>query len=223
MVSINPLAQLIQPPPLDKPTFRWGFVTSVSPSIQITLDGDTAPLASRPSLLTPIALGDRIYAIIDNRRATVIGRVPVAEPIAPEPVYQSYTPSIWGTGSTTVSFGNSTVDAWYIEQPGGTVHFNCFIEIGSTFNSNSTGNWSLGLPVMPHQSYQVVDCHVTSSSVIGSPAEGVGNGKIEPNGLARVMRMYLKNNVGSTVTLSGNSGWVTGDDIIVSGTYRSAA
>ena len=57
-----------------KPELRWGVVTSIAP-LAIRLDGDTEPLAGTPaSNVTGLAAGDRVSVLIQNRRATIMGR-----------------------------------------------------------------------------------------------------------------------------------------------------
>lgn len=53
--------------------YRWGTVTAVSP-LQVRLDGDAVPLASRPdSLVDRLTVGQRVWCQIYRRRVLVLG------------------------------------------------------------------------------------------------------------------------------------------------------
>lgn len=53
--------------------YRWGTVTAVSP-LQVKLDGDAAPLASRPdTLVDRLTVGQRVWCQIYRRRVLVLG------------------------------------------------------------------------------------------------------------------------------------------------------
>ena len=71
----NPLNSLLRTPPPDGPHYRWGYVTSVSPTLQVVLDTETDPI-KRPSALVPLVPGDRVFVLMESLRATVLGRVP---------------------------------------------------------------------------------------------------------------------------------------------------
>ncbi|WP_052961587.1 MULTISPECIES: hypothetical protein [unclassified Leucobacter] len=53
---------------------RWGLVTQAVP-LRVQLDVDTAPLDGTPSsLVSGLAVGDRVLVAMQSRRATVLGR-----------------------------------------------------------------------------------------------------------------------------------------------------
>lgn len=56
------------------PRFRWGVVVSTDP-LRIQLDGDEEPLAGRPpTLVKGLAVNGRVMVLIQNQRATIVGK-----------------------------------------------------------------------------------------------------------------------------------------------------
>ena len=56
------------------PHFEWGTVASSSP-LTVQLDGDSEPMLGTPSrLVSNLFPGERVLVMIQNRRATVVGR-----------------------------------------------------------------------------------------------------------------------------------------------------
>lgn len=72
----NPLNLLLPPPPREGTQYRWGYVTDDTP-LQVTLDTETGPIY-KPSTLVPLEVGDRVFVLLESRRATVLGKVPDA-------------------------------------------------------------------------------------------------------------------------------------------------
>lgn len=70
----NPLNTLLRPPMPDGPHYRWGYVTSISPTLQVVLDTETDPI-QKPSTLVPLDVGDRVFVLMESLRATVLGKV----------------------------------------------------------------------------------------------------------------------------------------------------
>ncbi len=54
-------------------TFTWAEVTNTSP-LAIRFDVMTEDLDGIPSTLVPLANGDRVFVVIADRRATIIGK-----------------------------------------------------------------------------------------------------------------------------------------------------
>lgn len=69
----NPLDVLIPGPPQPVPTFHWATVTDDTP-LAIRLDGDDEPLAGPPSTLATVVTGDRVFVVVVERRATILGK-----------------------------------------------------------------------------------------------------------------------------------------------------
>lgn len=56
------------------PHAEWGVVTQASP-LRVRLDGDAEPLLGTPStLVSGLRVGDRVQAMIQNRKITILGR-----------------------------------------------------------------------------------------------------------------------------------------------------
>lgn len=69
------------------PHFEWGTVVAVAP-LSVQLDGDLEPLLGAPSKLAAgLIPGERVLVLLQNRRATVVGRGETSEwvPITPGP------------------------------------------------------------------------------------------------------------------------------------------
>lgn len=69
----NPLDALIPKPPEPVPTFHWATVTDNTP-LAIRFDRDDEPLAGPPSTLITVAIDDRVFVVIVERRATILGK-----------------------------------------------------------------------------------------------------------------------------------------------------
>ncbi|MGW9021256.1 hypothetical protein ACWGOE_07230 [Leucobacter chromiiresistens] len=69
------------------PHVEWGTVVSTAP-LTVQLDGDVDPLLGSPSKLAAgLMPGERVFVLLQNRRATIIGRGETSEwvPITPGP------------------------------------------------------------------------------------------------------------------------------------------
>lgn len=56
------------------PHAEWGVITQASP-LRVRLDGDAEPLLGTPStLVSGLRVGDRVQAMIQNRKVTILGR-----------------------------------------------------------------------------------------------------------------------------------------------------
>jgi len=114
-MSANPLAPLldaVRPRPVDVPAFRFGTVTGLSP-VRVRLDGDTAPVASSPVLLAPVATGDRVQVMIYRRQMTVTGVVNSGRVVTVQ-IDPAFTVSGWRVvahGSLVTVFGEFTKKA----------------------------------------------------------------------------------------------------------------
>ena len=161
-----------------------------------------------------------LYARIGDVNFPLAG-APVAAP--PPQEWLNWSPTL--VASPAVNMGNSDRIGRYSVSPDGTVSFTAIIIFGSTFSSNTSGNWSLTLPVAPNVSDGLewhVGLYVVSSSVLGGAGEGGGYGKIEDG---TVTRMFVRRN-DTTATnperLGGDSGFVAGNKLVVSGHYEKA-
>ncbi|MGB2791273.1 MAG: hypothetical protein WBC29_01850 [Candidatus Moraniibacteriota bacterium] len=68
---MNPLDVLIPSPPPPAPEYRWGVVTSVDPR-KVLLEGASTAL-SVASTLTSVHVGQRVFVLLIDRLATIIG------------------------------------------------------------------------------------------------------------------------------------------------------
>jgi hypothetical protein len=55
------------------PSFLWAVVQSVSP-LTIRFDKSTSDLAGEPSTIVAVAVGDRVFVVIADGRATILGK-----------------------------------------------------------------------------------------------------------------------------------------------------
>lgn len=63
-----------------KPELRWGRITAADP-LTLKLDADSDALHGTPAtVLDGLTSGDRVLTVIQNRKVTVIGKVPVKKP-----------------------------------------------------------------------------------------------------------------------------------------------
>ena len=74
----NPLLRMLPPPApragVQAPRFTWAVVTGTAP-LRIRIETDPDPLDATPSTIVGgINTGDRVFVLIANRRATVLGR-----------------------------------------------------------------------------------------------------------------------------------------------------
>lgn len=211
----NPLNTLLRTPRPDGPHYRWGYVTSVSPTLQVVLDTETDPI-QKPSTLVTLEVGDRVFVLMESLRATVLGKVP--EPPVPEPAWQSWTPVIKGT-TTDPTMGNSTLVGRYL-QVGKTVSLRLYLEIGSTFNPGAGVYMIPTLPVAPRTDYWQP---LLVSANLASPAVGDYAGVAKIEGSAGIVRIHVYRG-GTTVSLGavGADNFVTGNRLMISGTYEAA-
>lgn len=80
-----------------KPVFRWVTVANLSP-LQIQLDYTTAPLAAHPcSLIADLKVGDRVWAMLINKKIVILGRATMVGPPPRIPLDSSLT---WGAVAT---------------------------------------------------------------------------------------------------------------------------
>lgn len=73
----NPLAPLLEaagPRPVDAPSFRYATVTGTGP-LRVRLDGEDAAVASTPTTLVPVAVGDRVRVMLYHRQLEILGLV----------------------------------------------------------------------------------------------------------------------------------------------------
>lgn len=78
----NPLTRLIQTP-VEKDTWAWGTVTSLTP-ILVVLDGDTQPVTAPVESLVPVDVGSRVRIHIHQRRILIIGANTTSGASAPD-------------------------------------------------------------------------------------------------------------------------------------------
>lgn len=206
---INPLNTLLRTPAADGSHYRWGYVTSTSPTLQVVLDTETSPI-QKPSTLVPLEVGDRVFVLLESLRATVLGKV------SSSPVWSTYSPVLFSTG-TNPTMGNSTVSGRY-RVDGKTVHVVINIVFGSSFSEGS-GAYGITLPVPARADiWQVL--HV--SAVMSG--ERVGHAKIE--GSAGVPRIHILDDGGlktfSTTVSPSQINPASGHRLIFSGTYEAA-
>ena len=71
----NPLDILLPEPSPPVPVFQWATVLAGSP-LEIQFDGDSEPLKGPPSTLVTLVTGDRVFAVVVERRVTILGKVP---------------------------------------------------------------------------------------------------------------------------------------------------
>lgn len=221
--GLNPLDSLINPPVETVTDLQWGRVVTTTPILAVRLDRD-AHLGAVGDIVNPSKIvdglvpNDRVLVLIHENRATILGRGGSARSS-----WLSWTPTF--LGSVNPSMGNSTAIGRYRVSEDGTVTFTATFVIGSTFNANGSGNWSMTLPVPPNVSGGLmwhVGLYVVSPAVVVGHGEGMGYGKIEDS---TVTRMFVRRNdsaAASTSRVSGSAGWATGDKIVVSGTYEMA-
>lgn len=60
---------------LGRPVWRWAEVTDTTPTVQLTIDGDTAPVGAPPTVLAHVGtltVGDRVWAQISPGGAIVV-------------------------------------------------------------------------------------------------------------------------------------------------------
>lgn len=99
--------------PLDpeeqKSTWRWATVTSLGP-LRVRLDQTPDPLDSDPvNLVGPLAVGDRVWCQLVNRRIVVVGRGGGGGGVEPGPRRSLASYLTWGTVAnefTIRSIGN---------------------------------------------------------------------------------------------------------------------
>lgn len=208
---INPLNTLLRTPVTDGSHYRWGYVTSTSPTLQVVLDTETSPI-QKPSTLVPLEVGDRVFVLLESLRATVLGKVP-SSPVSP--VWSTYSPVLFATG-TNPTMGNSTVSGRY-RVDGKTVHVSIYIVFGSSFSAGS-GLYGVTLPVAPHttqmQALQV-------AGVMG----GDRNGQVKIEGSLGIIRIFMLDS-GVLRALGTNPPAnilpASGNRLIISGTYEAA-
>ena len=210
----NPLNSLLRPPPPDGPHYRWGYVTSVSPTLQVVLDTETDPI-ERPSALVPLEPGDRVFVLLESLRATVLGKV--TEPLAPEPEWQAWTPVIVGT-TTNPTMGNSTLVGRYL-RVGKTVSLRLYLQIGSTFSPGAGVYMIPTLPVAPRSDYWQP---LLAAAVLTTPNAGDFSGvtKIEGSGIFRI-HLYM-GGTGGALSAIGATTFATGNRLMISGSYEAA-
>lgn len=210
---INPLNTLLRPPVAEGSHYRWGYVTSTSPTLQVVLDTETSPI-QKPSTLVPLEVGDRVFVLLESRRATVLGKVPTLQ------TWQSWTPVIIGT-TTNPTMGNSTVVGRYF-QVGKMVTLNIYIQFGSTFNPGAGAYTIPTLPVAPRTDYwQNLQMACSSMSPAG---DLTGYAKIEGSlGIARI-HVYTGGTSVSLVALTASGGFApaSGGRLLINGTYEAA-
>lgn len=67
------LVTLAAPQGQGRAWFRWGTVTAVGP-LRVRLDGEVDPLDMTPDSLAVVAVGDRVWCQIADRRLVVLGK-----------------------------------------------------------------------------------------------------------------------------------------------------
>lgn len=70
----NPLNALIRPVPEQNTAFRWAVVEATDP-LRVRIETESSALEGKPSdLVGDLAEGDRVYMVIHNKHAVILGR-----------------------------------------------------------------------------------------------------------------------------------------------------
>lgn len=188
-------------------SWRWATVTSVSP-LAIRMDGESSPLAAVPqSLVSGLAVGDRVWIQVAGRRVVVHGRAGGG----PDGTWQPWTPTVSGWTQ-----GNGTLDCAYARW-GDLVAFRVRFTVGSTTSPSGTAI-SFSPPVTPRSGVR----QVGTALFLDGSTRYMGWTEIESGGdLLPLALTAVTGAVGGVITNRPHT-WGGTDIMYLSGVYEAA-